>query len=77
MGDTKITVSPAAAEGNKYKYKIAESATEVVYDQNVQTWSAWDGLADITAESGKVITVVECTSEYKARGAGHATVVSA
>ena len=47
-----------------------------MYDQNVQTWSAWDGLADITAESDKVITVVECTSEYKARGAGHATIVA-
>ncbi len=76
-GDTKITVTPAITEGNKYKYKIADAEISVTYDQNVQLWTLWDGSSDITAESGKVITLVECTSEYKARGAGHATVVSA
>lgn len=76
VGDTKITVTPAKAEGNIYKYKVADTATAVTYDMNVKNWSVWDGTADITAATDKVITVVEATADYKARAAGSATVVS-
>lgn len=75
-GDTKITVSPAKGEGNSYKYKVADAETVVTAGQNVKTWTAWDGSADITAATGKVITVVECNSNYAAVGAGHATVAA-
>lgn len=75
-GSTKLTVSPAKASGNSYKYKVADSVTAVTYGQNVQTWQAWDGTADITATTGKVITVVECDSSYKALKAGSATVTA-
>lgn len=75
-GDTKLTVTPAKASGNAYKYKVADSATAVTYGQNVQTWTAWDGTADITAQTGKVVTVVECDSAYKALKAGNATVTA-
>lgn len=75
-GDTKLTVSPVKASGNSYKYKVADSATAVTYGQNVQTWTAWDGTADITAQAGKVVTVVECDSAYKALKAGNATVTA-
>lgn len=76
-GDTKVTITPAKANaGNAYKYKVASSATAVDYGQNVKNWSAWDGESDITAETGQVITVVECDSTYKALSAGHATVTA-
>ncbi|MFR3727623.1 hypothetical protein [Lacrimispora sp.] len=75
-GDTKVTVSPAKASGNSYKYKVGASANAVTYGQNVQTWSAWDGSTDITAATGQVITIVECDSSYKAVKAGHATVTA-
>jgi hypothetical protein len=75
-GDTKVTVSPTKESGNLYKYKVADAATTVIYGQNVQTWSAWDGSADITAITGKVITIVECDSTYKAIKAGNATVTA-
>lgn len=75
-GDTKLTVTPAKASGDSYKYKVADSATAVTYGQNVQTWQAWDGMADITATTGKVITVVECDGSYKALKAGSATVTA-
>lgn len=75
-GTTKITVSPAKASGNVYKYKVADAATTVTYGQNVQTWTVWNDTADITAESGKTITVVEADADYKAVGSGTATVVS-
>lgn len=75
-GTTKITVTPAKGSGNSYKYKVADAATNVVYGQNVQTWQAWNGTADITAATGKVITVVECDGSYKAKSAGSATVTA-
>lgn len=76
VGDTKLTVTPALTSGNSYKYKVADAATAVNYGQNVQTWSAWNGTADITATTGKVVTVVECDSAYKAQKAGNATVTA-
>lgn len=75
-GTTKITVTPAKGTGNSYKYKVADAATNVVYGQNVQTWTAWNGTADITAATGKTITVVECDGSYKAKSAGSATVTA-
>lgn len=75
-GTTKLTVTPAKASGNSYKYKAAAAATPVVYGQNVQTWTAWDGTSDITATTGQVVTVVECGSDYKAKSAGNATVTA-
>lgn len=75
-GDTKVTVSPTKASGNLYKYKVADAATTVIYGQNVQTWSAWDGSADLTTTTGKVITIVECDSTYKAIKAGNVTVTA-
>lgn len=76
IGDTKITVEPGKADGNSYKYKVDDSEISVTYGQNVKTWSAWDGTADITAATDKTITVVECDSSYKALKAGSATVTA-
>lgn len=73
-GGTSITVTPTKATGNSYKYKLGESAIGVVYGQNVQNWSVWDGTSDITATTGQVITLVECDANYKAIKTGSATV---
>lgn len=73
-GDTSITITPAKAAGNLYKYKVGAVAQPVTYGQNVQTWQAWDGSTDIAAADGQIITVVECGSDYKAVAAGSATV---
>ena len=70
----KLTVAPELTSGNSYKYKIADVAQAVTYGKNVQTWTAWDGTSDISAETGKVITLVECDSSYKAVKAGSVTV---
>ena len=75
-GDTKVTISPAKGEGNTYKYKVADTDTTVTYGQNVKNWTAWDGSKDITAETGKKITVVECDAEFRAVKAGSATVTA-
>ena len=75
-GKTKITVSPSKGAGNSYKYKIGESAQTVTYGKSVQTWAAWDDREEITAETGKIITVVECDGSYKAVKAGSKEVVA-
>lgn len=75
-GTTALTVTPEKAEGQLYKYKIGTQAQTVTPQTNVKNWSNWDGESDITAETGKVITVVECGKNYYADAAGHATVVS-
>ena len=59
-----------------YKYKVDTAATPVDWGDDVTSWTTWDGSADITAASGKVITVVEATSAYKAVASGTATVVA-
>lgn len=76
VGDTKITITEPKGDGNSYKYKAGDSAAEVTYKQSVRNWTAWDGASDITAETGKTITVVECDAEYLALKAGSQTVTS-
>lgn len=75
-GDTTITVSPAKASGNSYKYKIAEEAIDVNFGQSVKNWTVWDGTSDITAETGSVVTIVECDGNYTAVKFGSATVTA-
>lgn len=76
-GDTKITISPAKASGDSYVYKVGTAAVDVAYGQVCKTgWTAWDGSADITAATGKVITVVEIDANKHAQAAGHATVTA-
>lgn len=76
-GDTKITVSPEKENAaNVYKYKIGDTAETVTYGQNVKNWQLWDGKSDITAETGKTITVVEADGTYQAQKSGSATVAA-
>lgn len=75
-GDTKITISEPKDDGNSYKYKVSDAAVDVTYKQSVRNWTAWDGASDITAETGKTITVVECDAEYLALKAGSDTVTA-
>lgn len=76
VGDTKVTVTPTKGDGNSYKYKIGDAAAEVTYRQSVRNWTAWGGVSDITAETGKTITIVECDAEYLALKAGSQTVTA-
>lgn len=78
-GDTKITLSgytPGA--GESYKYKAADStAPSVYYGQELDnTWTAWNGTADITAATGKKITIASVDSTGAVVAAGNATVTA-
>lgn len=77
VGDTKITVSNyTPGTGETLKYKVADTAPAVTYGQNLRTWTTWDGTADITAASGKKITVAYVDTNYRAQAAGNATVTA-
>ena len=59
IGDTAVTVSGATPPtGGGYVYKVADSAPVIGYGELPgATWTEWDGNDDITAATGKYITV--------------------
>lgn len=78
IGDTKITVSPAITYGNHYLYQVGTSITlPTTYGESVaEGYTAWNGMADITAANGQEIGIVEADAENKAVAAGKTTVVA-
>lgn len=75
-GDTKITVTESAGAGNSFVYKVGTAAETVVFGQNLSTWTALTSGSDITAATGKKITVAEVDANGKAVKAGNATVTA-
>ena len=76
-GDTKITVTESkVANTDIYKYSVGTTAAKVVYGQDLSAWTTWDGTSDITAATGKILTLAECTSAGKAVSVGTVTVTA-
>lgn len=75
-GKTAITVTETKGSGNIYKYYVGDTATSVIYNQDVSGGTTWDGTSDITAATGKILTLVEATSTGKARKVGTVTVTA-
>ncbi len=78
-GDTKITVTESKqAATDKYFYAVDTEAKTVKYGEIIKTgtgataWKSWDGSADITAASGKVISIVETSADNRAQALGSA-----
>lgn len=76
-GETKLTVTPAKAEGNSYKTKTGETVTLPAYGEAVGSdWTTWDGTEEITATTGQQIGVVEVNGQGNAVAGGVATVTA-
>ena len=76
-GKTAITVTENLGAGNVYKYKVAANPTvPAVGDTCSSGWTNWNGSAEIAAESGKTIVIVEVNAENKAVKIGTVTAVS-
>lgn len=77
-GDTKLTVSGyTPPTGAVYVYKVGDAAEIVTVGEEVNTgWTTWDGSADITAATGKVLTLVSRDTNKKALAAGTVTVTA-
>lgn len=76
-GKTAIAVTPTKLTGNTYVYKThATTAPTVTIGQDLTSWTAWDGVAEITATSTHKITVAEVNASKLAVKAGNTTVTS-
>ena len=77
-GDTKITASGYTLKsGESLVYKVADEATEVKAGDDLTGWTALTNGSDVTAATGKVITVAAKDKDGKAVAAGTATVTAA
>ena len=72
-GTTKITVEPEKKEGSTYFYEIGLAENIPEYNADCTGMMEWDGQAEITAEAGQEILIVECENGL-ARKAGIQTV---
>lgn len=76
-GDTKITASGYTLKsGESLVYKVANAATAVKAGDDLTGWTALTNGSDITAATGKVITVAAKDKDGKAVAAGTATVTA-
>lgn len=80
-GDTALTLTGyTPASGESYVYKVGgsgEDAPAIGYHEIPDySWTAWDGSADITATTGRKITVASINGDGKAVAAGSATVTA-
>ena len=76
-GDTKITASGYTLKsGESFVYKVANAATPVKAGEDLTGWTALTNGSDVTAATGKVITVAAKDKDGKAVAAGTATVTA-
>ncbi len=76
-GDTKLTVTEAKLLGRTYQYKThASVAPTAAYGDVLSGWTAWDGVADITATSTHKLSLCEVGSDGKVKRYGTVAVTA-
>lgn len=77
VGNTVVTVNPALGANNSYRYKTDPSSTELPErNEDLSTWTSWDGVSEITAEDGHKLIVCEVDANNLALKGGVTTVAS-
>lgn len=78
VGDTALTLTGyTPGSGESYVYKVDTDAPVIAYNAKPDyTWTPWDGSSDITATSGKKITVASVGANGRVLAAGSATVTA-
>lgn len=70
LGTTHIDVT-GQSEGAIFKIKISPNTIILpVYNENLTSWTSWDGISDIAADDGFKICVAEVTLENLVRKVG-------
>lgn len=70
-GYTKLTVTEEKLEENDtYKYRVGDHMDVVMYGEDVNGWTTWDGQAEVKAATGMHLTLVECNNKNKAVASG-------
>ncbi len=76
-GCTAVTVVPPLITGSAYQYAVAPEVGLPTFGAPIgEGYTAWDGTAEILADTGLKILVVEVDEQSLARKAGIATVAS-
>lgn len=75
-GDTVITVTGKEATGTTLAYKVAGKAIDVNNGDVPTGFTDWTGLTEITAATGKIITVVELNGDGRAIKVGSCAVTA-
>lgn len=75
-GDTLVAVTGKESSGTTLGYKVSGKAIDVKSGDSKTLFTAWDGSADITAATGKIITVAEFDGNSRAIKAGSAQIVA-
>ena len=76
-GKTKITVLPALDYLNTYVYKTAATVTLPAFNEDLSAgWTAWDGVADITATTGNEVAIAEVDANMLCQAVGKIVAVS-
>lgn len=78
VGDTALTLSGyTPGSGESYMYKVGDTAPTIAqYAIPDDTWTEWDGDDDITAATGKKITVVSVDADGRVVALGSTTVTA-
>lgn len=76
-GKTKITYTGYTKGANDVlKTYVSDYPIAVERGDDLTSWTTWDGSADITAATGKILNLAVTDSTYAALAAGHATVTA-
>lgn len=75
-GDTVITVTGTELSGTTLAYKVAGKAVDVANGSKPTGFTAWNGTDEITAATGKVITVVELNAAGQAIKVGSCSITA-
>lgn len=75
-GTTDIEVTPTLTDGRSYRYKVGKNLTMPTLHADLSDWAKWDGVADITAESGDTIIIAEVDAVGLAMASGSTTVTA-
>lgn len=77
VGDTALTVSGYTLGANdSYKYKVGDAVTPVALGDTLSDWTSWNGTDDITAATGKTLTLAVVNSTNGAVAGGSVTVTA-
>lgn len=57
VGDTKITTDYTLGTSESFVYKVTDDPILVKKGDSTSSWTSWNGSADITAATGKIITI--------------------
>lgn len=65
-GTTSLTPANELGAGNSYCYAVDRTPSKPAIDEDVSSFTSWDGTSDIAVDDGTMITLVECNADHKA-----------